>query len=110
MLDNKQKKHFQDLLLNLRAEIAGAIAEDNSQSVELDQSRLGCLSQMDAMQAQPLALETQKRQQRRLIAIDGALQRFANGGFGYCCQCEQLIALAHLQFDPTVKHCVDCAA
>lgn len=52
MLDIKQQKHFRDLLLNMRAEVAGAIAEDASQPVELDQARQGRLSRMDALQGQ----------------------------------------------------------
>ncbi|MEX1201026.1 MAG: TraR/DksA C4-type zinc finger protein [Methylophaga sp.] len=109
MLDKKQKKHFQDLLLNMRAEVAGAIAEDASQTVELDQSRQGRLSRMDALQGQQLALETQRRQQRRLKAIDGALTRLENDEFGFCFQCDESIALPRLQFDPTVTRCIQCA-
>lgn len=109
MFDKKQQKHFQDLLLNMRAEVAGAIAEDASQTVELDQARQGRLSRMDALQGQQLALETQRRQQRRMQAIDGALNRIANEEFGYCFKCEQPIALPRLQFDPTVSRCINCA-
>ncbi len=109
MLDKKQQKHFQDLLLNMRAEVAGAIAEDASQTVELDQARQGRLSRMDTLQGQQLALETQRRQQRRMQAIDGALNRMANEEFGYCFQCDEQIALPRLQFDPTVTRCVNCA-
>lgn len=109
MLGKKQQKHFQDLLFNMRAEVAGAIAEDASQTVELDQSRQGRLSRMDALQGQQLALETQRRQHRRLQAIDGALKRLTNDEFGYCFQCEEQITLPRLQFDPTVTRCVNCA-
>lgn len=109
MLDKKQQKHFQDLLLNMHAEVAGAIAEDASQTVELDQSRQGRLSRMDALQNQQIALETQRRQQRRLQAIDNALNRLANDEFGYCFQCDERIALPRLQFDPTVTRCIGCA-
>lgn len=109
MLDKKQQKHFQDLLLNMRGEVAGAIAEDASQTVELDQSRQGRLSRMDALQGQQLALETQRRQQRRLQAINGALNRLANDEYGYCFQCDEHIALPRLQFDPTVTRCINCA-
>lgn len=109
MLDKQQQIHFHDLLMNMRAEVAGAIAEDASQTVELDQSRQGRLSRMDALQGQQLALETQRRQQRRLLAIDGALNRLLNEEFGYCFQCDEPIALPRLQFDPTVTRCVVCA-
>ncbi len=109
MLDIKQQKHFQDLLLNMRAEVAGAIAEDASQPVELDQARQGRLSRMDALQGQQLALETRRRQQRRMQAIDGALNRIANEEFGYCFQCDEQIAMPRLQFDPTVTRCMNCA-
>lgn len=109
MLDTKQQKHFQELLLNMRAEVAGAIAEDASQTVDLDQSRQGRLSRMDALQGQQLALETQRRQQWRLRTIDGALNRLANGEYGYCFQCDEPIALPRLQFDPAVTRCVQCA-
>lgn len=109
MLNNQQQKHFEDLLLNMRAEVAGAIAEEASQTVELDQSRQGRLSRMDALQGQQLALETQRRQQRCLLAIDGALNRLKNDEFGYCLQCDEPIALPRLQFDPTVTRCLVCA-
>jgi DnaK suppressor protein len=109
MLDNEQIKHFDDLLRNMRTELAGAVAEDASQTVELDQSRQGRLSRMDALQAQQLALETQRRQQRRLQAVDGALSRLSKGDFGVCFQCGERIALPRLQFDPTVTRCINCA-
>ena len=78
-------------------------------AVSLDQSRVGRLSRMDAMQMQEMerAMEA-----RRLVArqrVERALELLANGDYGECQRCGEVIAPKRLQLDPSYLTCVDCA-
>jgi len=86
-----------------------ATSQQASQPVELDQSRVGRLSRMDAMQAQAMSLETKRRREIQLTRIDSALQRLANDEFGDCVRCGEAIESKRLDFDPSVLVCIECA-
>ena len=77
--------------------------------VELDQSRVGRLSRMDALQSQAMAQDAERRRKIELQKIDAALERIAAGDYGYCISCGEEIPKARLDFDPAVASCVDCA-
>ncbi len=78
-------------------------------TVELDQTKVGRLSRMDAMQMQQMALEAVRRRQQQLLEIEAALHRIGSGEFGYCLDCEEEIALARLKANPACTHCINCA-
>ncbi|MCW8851083.1 MAG: TraR/DksA family transcriptional regulator, partial [Gammaproteobacteria bacterium] len=61
--------------------------EESSSTVELDQTRVGRLTRMDAMQAQQMALESARRRQRNMQKIEGALRRLESGEYGVCYVC-----------------------
>ena len=90
----------------LKAQETGDQAE---QTVELDQTRMGRLSRMDAMQAQAMSKETGRRRRQKLLQIDAALQRIEEDDYGYCQECGEDIAPARLEVDPTVRLCISCA-
>ena len=77
--------------------------------VELDQTRVGRLSRMDALQSQAMSLESERRRQLELVKIEATLSRLQNGIFGYCLKCDEEIQLKRLELDPTVTLCIDCA-
>lgn len=85
-------------------------SEESRGVVELDQTRQGRLSRMDALQGQAMAQETERRRQAELKRIDAALARIKSGDYGYCLSCDEEIAAKRLEFDPSVALCVDCAA
>ena len=99
-------------LLQLRAELL-AFAEAGKESaavVELDQSKVGRLSRMDAMQAQAMAQASELRREQTLRRIDAALKRIDDDEYGYCLECDEAINPKRLEFDPTVTLCIDCAS
>ena len=103
---------YRELLLALkqtllRAHETGDLAE---QTVELDQTRVGRLSRMDAMQAQAMSKETGRRRRQKLLHIDAALKRIEQDDFGCCQECGEDIAPARLEVDPTVQLCITCAS
>ncbi len=77
--------------------------------VELDQTRVGRLSRMDALQAQAMSNATETRRHQELQRIDSALARLETGEFGYCLKCGDDISVARLRNDPTTAVCIDCA-
>jgi DnaK suppressor protein len=91
----------------LKAQETGDQAE---QTVELDQTRVGRLSRMDAMQAQAMSKETGRRRRQKLLQIEAALRRIDSEDYGFCQECGEEIAPARLEFDPTVLLCIDCAS
>lgn len=103
-----QLENYRQRLLGLEQELTAEAGDVAQSVVELDQSRMGRLSRMDALQGQQIALETQRRQQRKLQAIQGALLRVDRGEFGQCYVCDEMISEARLNFDPTVTRCMAC--
>lgn len=77
--------------------------------VELDQSRVGRLSRMDALQGQAMNNAIAARRRLKLQAIDAALDRLQEEEFGYCIKCGDEIALKRLELDPTVATCSGCS-
>ena len=77
--------------------------------VQLDQTSVGRLSRMDAMQQQAMALATERRRASALARIEAALARIETGEYGWCTQCGEAIASGRLALDPAVPTCVDCA-
>lgn len=103
---------MREKLLKLRAELL-SVSESSADAaavVELDQSKVGRLSRMDAMQAQAMAQASGQRREEMLRRITAALQRIDDGEYGVCLKCEEPINPKRLEFDPTVLLCVDCAS
>ncbi|MBB3064906.1 TraR/DksA family transcriptional regulator [Limibacillus halophilus] len=85
-------------------------SQESREPVELDQSRVGRLSRMDALQQQAMAQATANRRSIELRKIDAALDRIADGDYGYCLRCGEGIAPERLDLDPATPLCIDCAS
>ena len=98
-------------LLAMREELprADEAAKADRAPVELDQSSVGRLSRMDAMQMQAMAVAAQQRRRIEQDMIDAALQRIETGDYGFCVRCGEPIAPARLQHVPAVPTCLECA-
>jgi len=77
--------------------------------VELDQTRVGRLSRMDALQQQAMARASARRSTTELQRIDAALVRLRTGEYGSCLNCGQDIGIKRLEVDPGVLNCMTCA-
>lgn len=104
--------NWHDRLLAFRAELESVaeIGDDSAAVVELDQSKVGRLSRMDAMQAQAMAKAAGQRREATLVRISAALERVSDGSFGICEHCDEAINPKRLEFDPTVTLCIGCAS
>ena len=77
--------------------------------VELDQTRVGRLSRMDALQSQAISQERERRRGIQLQGIAAPLRRIDTDDYGYCDECGEEIAFKRLQFDPATTLCFNCA-
>ncbi len=78
--------------------------------VELDQSRVGRLSRMDALQDQAMAQALNDRRDLEIKRIDAALLRLDDGDYGYCTTCGEEIEPRRLELDPAAPQCLVCAS
>jgi DnaK suppressor protein len=103
---------FRAKLLEQKAALAEMddVGDEAARPIELDQSRMGRLSRIDALQGQQMAQEIERRRQRRLVAIAGALQRIESGEFGQCFVCGEQIDDRRLSADPVITRCITCAS
>lgn len=101
------RQRLLDARRRLRQEDASAA--DARATVTLDQAAVGRLSRMDAMQQQQMALAEQRRRQQGLARIEAALGRLADGNYGECTACGELVAEARLAMDPAITLCLACA-
>jgi DnaK suppressor protein len=88
----------------------GSAGAGSRRPVELDQTRIGRLSRMDALQDQAMALETDRRRGLEIERIEAALKRIEDGDYGYCLSCGENIPAKRLEFNPATPVCVDCAS
>ncbi len=107
-----QLTHFRRLLEQQRQELLATkdAAEESTQPVTLDQASVGRLSRMDAMQAQAMAVESQRRREVQLQRIQSALGRIDRDDYGLCIACEEEIDIRRLETDPAAPLCIDCAS
>lgn len=111
-LTEQQTESFRQQLLQKQQTIMQLedTVNDASKTVELDQTSVGRLSRMDAMQGQAMSQELQRRQQLELQQIMSALKRIDSGDYGYCVDCDEDIAIGRLQLDPATPLCIRCAS
>ena len=83
-MNKKQIDSFRQQLLQLRSELLSLsdTSYDSAKPVKLDQTAVGRLTRMDAMQAQSMAIATKGRREQQLVRIEHALRQIADGDFG----------------------------
>ena len=109
--DQFDVSEFRQLLLARRdlLQQVEATGKESAGVVELDQSKVGRLSRMDALQGQAMSQETQRRRTIELQKIQAALKRIEEEEYGYCLKCGEFIGLGRLRVDPAAPCCVKCA-
>ena len=111
MDENLDVQKLKALLLRKLEELHDIESTGNAavETVELDQTRMGRLSRMDALQGQAMSKETKRRRELEMQKIGSALQRIEAGDYGYCVSCDELISRGRLEVDPSASLCIECA-
>jgi DnaK suppressor protein len=111
MSSEPEEGRIRQRLLQLQRELRSLTdtGEDAARVVELDQTSVGRLSRMDALQGQAMSQERARRRQRELQRIAAALRRLEDGGYGDCQDCGEPIDVRRLDMDPAATLCIRCA-
>lgn len=111
MQDSDQLDSFRQKLLQLQAGLSELqdTGDEAAKVVELDQTSVGRLSRMDALQGQAMSRERGRRRVLELQKIAAALRRIDAGDYGCCLACDEPIAPQRLALDPAVTLCIECA-
>jgi DnaK suppressor protein len=105
------RERFKSMLLRQQAELEelDESSREAAKPVKLDQASVGRLSRMDAIRAQQMARESERRRRQQLVKIEAALRRIEAGEFGCCLLCGEEIDIRRLSVDPTSTRCIACA-
>lgn len=111
-MTDQQLEKYRQLLLKKREQLEALTetGEAAAQTVELDQSKVGRLSRMDAMQAQAMSIESNRRREQELAQIALALNKINDADYGYCVSCDEAIAEKRLDVNPAATLCIECAS
>lgn len=111
-MDETTLGRFRELLLAQQKAllVLGDTAEESAEVVELDQTSVGRLSRMDALQGQAMSQERKRRRDIELRRITAALGRIDAGEYGDCLDCGEPIAARRLELDPAATLCIECAS
>ncbi len=107
---DKQLAQYRHALQSLRTELVELLQKSaaSADAVLLDQSKVGRLSRVDAIQQQEMARASLVSYQRRLARVDQALAALNEGDYGYCQTCGKIIDPRRLEIRPESLLCVDC--
>lgn len=111
-MDGAARTAFQERLEAMRRDLVAqeAATADRRAAVILDQTSVGRLSRMDAMQGQQMAAAQSRRRRSELARVDAALARLTAGTFGECAKCGEDVGLKRLDADPATPFCRTCMA
>lgn len=109
-LSSEQIEELRSLLIELRDAIEQQLQHNASSSapVELDQTLVGRVSRVDAMQQQSIALGSRQNLIQRQRKIAAALQAMEKDDYGYCRHCDEPIAYPRLKVQPEASLCLRC--
>lgn len=110
ILEQSRLEAFKQQLTLLKVELLDQYENEKSAAgtVDLDQTKVGRLSRMDAMQQQNMAKSTMRNIKQRLQRIGTALAKIESGDYGYCDECGEEIALNRLEVQPEAPCCFAC--
>ena len=97
-------------LARLKADLEARLAAnaDAARPVALDQTAVGRVSRMDAMQSQAMAKATRRTMEIQLTQCAAALRAVEQGEYGFCRKCEEAIGIKRLGAKPEAPFCLEC--
>ena len=106
----EQLQQIRRILLDEIHSLIEVLQSNSAETVELDQSKVGRLSRIDALQQQEIAKAQHKAAAEKLTRYQNVLQMLEKETeeFGYCILCDDLIPFKRLCLRPESRICVPC--
>ena len=109
-LTSEQLNQIRDeLLRTLQRLERNARVNGNGHNREIDQSAVGRLSRIEAIQNQGFTQNLQDRERMQLEAVVDALKRLEAGTYGLCTACHAPIRFERLVVFPETRTCNQCS-
>ena len=105
------KAHVKAVITEKIAELRLVVDSDAKaqEQIELDQTRVGRLARMDAVQHHAIAQAQGERALKQLRLLELLLGKVDDEDFGECHYCGEVIPLGRLLIRPESLRCVACA-
>jgi DnaK suppressor protein len=111
-LTDGQRADIRARLEAVAQELRSLVRDDDglTDTVVLDQSRMGRISRVDALQHQQMAAAGRRRAEARLKRVHAAIERFdeAPDEYDWCPGCGEPIGYPRLKAVPETVFCVPC--
>ncbi len=109
---NLQLNDIREQLVTKLSELDRALelTSDHAQTVVLDQTSVGRVSRVEALQDQQLGLAHQRQIAVEILLVKKALRKLDTGEYGLCERCDEDIPAARLKLIPECECCVVCLA
>lgn len=110
-LSNEQTAHLRSELQRTLGRIERSLElNGGGRTTELDQSAVGRLSRIEALQNQGLTKNLHDRERHQLELVVEALRRLDDGSYGICTNCSGAIRYERLQVFPETRTCSVCGS
>ncbi|MFT4885848.1 MAG: DnaK suppressor protein [Pseudohongiellaceae bacterium] len=109
-LSQEQKTTLKNTLLVSQQELSEQLnlSAQAAEIVTLDQTTVGRVSRVDALQQQSMAISTRGKVKLKLQKVAMALKAITNENYGYCKQCDEDIPFKRLEIQPEAELCLAC--
>lgn len=110
ILTTKERERIHSAIEKSIGELQALLDLDEANVVELDQSRMGRVSRIDAIQHQQLAKSRENKARAGVEKLKKVKARLTLSPdlFGFCELCYERIPLGRLLLKPDAIHCVPC--
>jgi DnaK suppressor protein len=109
-MDKEQLEYFLKLLLQKKAELAGAADETIEEMTRLEENFPDMTDRASLETDRSFELRIRDRERKLLHKIDKAIERIQNGTYGICEACGEEIGFKRLEARPVTTLCIDCKA
>ena len=110
VLTADERERIHSAIDKAMGELQALLDLDEANVVELDQSRMGRVSRIDAIQHQQLAKSRENKARLQVEKLEKVKARLREAPdlFGFCEFCDQRIPLGRLLLKPDALKCVPC--
>lgn len=84
------------------------LSANRAETVKLDQTLVGRVSRIDAIQQQQMAKANRQQYEVQLRQVHQALKRIEEDDYGYCRSCDEPIGYGRLKIRPETPLCIQC--
>jgi DnaK suppressor protein len=109
-LSQEQKNTLKNTLLVYQQELGEQLnlSAQAAKIVTLDQTAVGRVSRIDALQQQSMAISTRGKVKLKMQKVAIALKAITNENYGHCKQCDEDIPFKRLEIQPEAQLCLAC--